>query len=309
MERTVSRLKTLIRILRAPFFTAVIVPTLVGGALAWRDGDLHWGYWVLTLVGIVCINAAFDMSNDYFDHVPGTDDLNIASTPFSGGSRVIQEGIVTPRQMLIGSLIFYSVGCAIGVYLAAVRGWAVLWLGIVGVFFAFFHNAPPVRIYNLAPGLGELAVGVGCGPLVVLGAYYVQRQQLTLEALLVSIPVGFLIAAVLYINGFPDLEADRLAGKKTVVVAVGRERAVAGYQALLVATYAWILVGVLARLFPPTLLLALLTAPLAWRAIRDARRFHSDIPRLIPVMAATIQVHLLTGLLLSMGYAIAKVLA
>ena len=303
-----NRLKMIIRITRAPFFTAVIVPTLVGTALAWRDGYLAWGYLLLMLVGIVCINAGLDLSNDYFDHVAGTDDVNAELTPFSGGSRVIQEGILTPRQVLRASLLFYAVGIAIGLYLAVTRGWPVLLLGLVGVFLAFFHNAPPVRIYNLAPGLGELAAGIGCGPLVVLGAYYVQTQRLSTEALLVSVPVGLLITAVLYINEFPDSEADTLAGKKTVPVVIGRERAAKGYVAILVAAYLVIIAGVVWGPFPYPLLGALLTLPLAYGGMRGALQFHSNTAKLIPTLATTIQVHLLTGVLLCVGYVVAKVL-
>ena len=142
-----------------------------------------------------------------------------------------------------------------------------------------------------------------------MGSYYVQTRQFTLSALLASLPIGLLIAAVLYINEFPDVEADRLAGKKTIPVVVGRERAVGSYQALLITPYLIVLVGVLMRLFPVTLLLALLTLPLAVRAIQGARHFHSDIPRLIPVMATTIQLHLVMGILLSVGYAAARMLS
>ena len=293
-----NRLKMIVRITRSPFFTAVIVPTLVGTALAWRNGTFHWGYFLLTLMGIICINAGLDLSNDYFDHVVGTDDVNDELTPFSGGSRVIQEGILAPRQVLGASLLFYAVGIAIGLYLAVTRGWPVLLLGSIGVFLAFFHNAPPIRIYNIAPGLGEFAAGVGCGPLVVLGAYYVQTQHLSFEALLVSVPVGLLITAVLYINEFPDLEADALAGKKTVPVVVGRERAARGYVAIVIAAYLVIITGVVWGPFPHPLLVALLTLPLAYRGMRGALGFHSNTAKLIPTLATTIQVHLLTGVLL-----------
>ena len=302
-----NRLKMVIRITRAPFFTAVIVPTLVGTALAWKNGYFHWGYLLLTLIGIVCINAGLDMSNDYFDHVAGTDDINDELTPFSGGSRVIQEGVLAPHQVLKLSLLFYAVGIAVGLYLAVTTGWPVLLLGLIGVFLAFFHNAPPIRIYSIAPGLGEFAAGVGCGPLVVLGAYYVQTQRLSLEALLVSVPVGLLIAAVLYINEFPDVRADALTGKKTVPVAIGRERAVRGYAAMVIAAYAVIIAGVVFGPFPYPLLVSLLSLPLAYRGIQGARRFHSDTAKLVPTLAATIQVHALTGILLCVGYAIARV--
>ena len=229
-----QRLKTIIRITRAPFFTAVIVPTLLGAAIAWQEGTLHLGYLFLTLVGIVCINAGFDMSDDYFDHLAGNDEIDQELTPFSGGSRVIQEGILSPKKVLMWSLFFYAIGILIGLYLVLVRGWPLLLLGLAGVFLAFFHNAPPIRLYNLGPGVGDLAVGIGCGPITVLGSYFVQTQRFSYEALWASVPVGLLIAAVLYIN--------------------------------------------------------------------------SNTPKLVPTLALTIQVHLVTGLLLSVGYAVAKLL-
>jgi 1,4-dihydroxy-2-naphthoate octaprenyltransferase len=300
--------KTIVRIVRAPFLTAVVVPVLLGACFAWSEGAFHWGFFLLTLVGAVCLQVGSNMSNDYFDHLAGNDAINRELTPFSGGSRVIQDGTLGARQVLIVSAVCYLIGAAIGVYLAWTRGWPVLWLGLIGVSLAFFHNAPPVRLYYLVPGLGELAVGLGFGPVVVLGASYVQTRQLSLGALWASIPVGLLIAAVLYINEFPDYQADKAVGKKTLVVVLGRERAVWGYIVLLVAAYLLVLLGVILRILPLTALLALLTLPLAYRGIQGARRFHSDTPKLIPTNATTIQIHLLTGLLLCVGYLIARFL-
>jgi 1,4-dihydroxy-2-naphthoate octaprenyltransferase len=300
--------QTIVRIIRAPFLTAITVPVLLGASVAWSESVFHWGFFLLTLLGAVCIQAASNMSNDYFDHHAGTDENNRELTPFSGGSRVIQDGTLGARQVLIVSTILYLVGAAIGVYLAWARGWVVLWLGLVGVFLAFFHNAPPVNLYALAPGLGELALFLGFGPVPVLGTYYVQARQLTLQALWVSVPVGLLITAVLYINEFPDYQADKSAGKKTLPVVLGRERAVAGYVALLVGAYLVVILGVALRILPLTALLALLSAPLAYRCIQGARRFHSDTPKLIPTNAMTIQIHLLTGLLLCLGYVVVRFL-
>jgi 1,4-dihydroxy-2-naphthoate octaprenyltransferase len=294
--------KTIVRIIRAPFLTAIVVPVLLGTCVAWSQGEFHWGFFLLTFVGAVCLQAASNMSNDYFDHLAGTDENNRELTPFSGGSRVIQDGTFGARQVLTVSTILYLIGAAIGVYLALVRGWPVLWLGLTGVFLAFFHNAPPFRLYYLVPGLGELAVALGFGPVSVLGAAYVQSQKLDLGALWASIPVGLLIAAVLYINEFPDYQADKSVGKKTLVVALGREQAVWGYIALLIGAYAMIVIGVVLRFMPLTALLALLPLPLAYRGIQGARRFHSDTPKLIATNAVTIQIHLLTGLLLCVGY-------
>lgn len=303
-----ARLKTTVQILRAPFFTAVIIPTLVGASLAWQENTFHGGYLLLTLLGIVCINAGLNMSNDYFDHRSGNDENNPYLTPFSGGSRVIQDGILAPRLVLAGSIAFYFGGVAIGLYLAWARGWTLLWIGLLGVFFALFHNAPPFKLYHLAPGVGELAAGIGCGPLVVLGSYYVQTQRLGLEALWASVPMGLLVAAILYINEFPDEIADRRVGKKTLVVALGRERAVWGYAALLLAVYLSMGIGVAVRVLPYTMLLALLPLPLAYRAVRGAFRNYGDIQALIPTNALTIGLHVVTGLLMCVGYILSRLL-
>lgn len=296
------RVKTFIRITRAQFLTAIVVPVLLGTAVAWREGTFHLGYFLLTLLGAICVQLGLDMSNDYFDHLSGNDEINKELTPFSGGSRVIQDGTLGAKQVLTGALAFYSIGITIGLYLSWTRGWTILWLGLAGIFFAFFHNAPPVNLYRLAPGVGELAVGLGFGPVAVLGAYYVQAQRLSLEALWISIPVGLLIAAVLYINEFPDHDADRAVGKKTLVVVLGRKRAVWGYVALIAAAFGFVLVGGVTRLFPVATLLAMATLPLSYRAIRGITRFYGDTKQLIPTNAVTIQLHLLTGLLLSLGY-------
>jgi 1,4-dihydroxy-2-naphthoate octaprenyltransferase len=303
----VSRLKAFVRITRAQFLTAIVVPVLLGTAVAWHDGAFHTGYFLLTLLGAVCIQLGLDMSNDYFDHRSGNDEINKELTPFSGGSRVIQDGILTAKHVLAGSLAFYLTGIAVGFYLAWARGWTVLWLGLVGVFLAFFHNAPPFDLYRLAPGTGELAVGIGFGPVVVLGAYYVQAQELSYEALWVSIPVGLLIAAVLYINEFPDHDADRAVGKKTLVVVLGKKRAVWGYVILVVVALSIVLLGGLLRLFPLATLIALVSLPLSYRSIKGITRFYDNTQQLLPTNAATIQLHLLTGVLLSLGYVISTV--
>jgi 1,4-dihydroxy-2-naphthoate octaprenyltransferase len=297
-----------VRITRAPFLTAVAVPVLLGAAMAWSEGVLRVGYLILTLLGAACIHIGLNMSNDYYDHLSGNDEINQELTPFSGGSRVIQEGILSARQVLVVSLLFYLVGISIGLYLALDRGWPILWLGLIGVSLAFFHNIAPFGLYYLVPGVGELAVGVGFGPIAVLGSYYVQVQRLSVAALWASLPVGLLIAAVLYINEFPDFQADRAVGKRTLVVALGRKRAVWGYAALLIVAYVLVVLGVVVGILPLATLIALLSVPLAARGLWGAARFHSDTRELIPFNAVTIQLHLMTGLLMCLGYVVARFL-
>ncbi|MBC7236308.1 MAG: prenyltransferase, partial [Chloroflexi bacterium] len=301
----VNRIQKWVRITRAPFFTAVIIPALLGALVARSEGTLHLGYLLLTLVGVVAINGGLNMSNDYFDHLSGNDAYNLTPTPFSGGSRAIQEGVLTPGGVLAGSLAFYVVGIAVGIYLTAVRGWGILAIGFVGVLIAVLHNAPRIGLYYLAPGVGELATGLACGLLVVLGSYYVQTQRFASAPLFTSLPIAFLVSAILYANEFPDAEADRRVGKKTLPVVLGERRAVQAFTLVIVAAYISLIVEVLLGAMPTLSLLGLLTAPLGYRAIQGVKRYHSDVPRLIPALATTIQLHLAMGLLLCIGYLVA----
>jgi len=290
--------------LRAPFFTADLVPVLLGTALAWaRTGTFNLWYFLLTLIGAVCLNAGTNMTNDYFDHVWGSDEVNTEfASPFTGGSRLIQMGLVKPKEMLWQGIGFFLAGGLIGLFLAVTRSWAVLWLGVVGVFCGYFYTAPPFRLART--GLGELTVGLCFGPLMVLGAYLVQTQTLAWEPVIAAIPVGLLIALVLWINEFQDMRADAQVGKNHLVVRLGRRRAAALYGLFLLLTYVSIVAGVLLAGVTPFALLGLLTAPLAWRAYQIARVHYDHPQELTPANGLTIRTHLLTGLLLALGYLI-----
>jgi 1,4-dihydroxy-2-naphthoate octaprenyltransferase len=291
-------LKLLVRATRAPFLTATIVPVLLGSALAWRDGYFYVGYFLLALLGALAFHAATNVVNDYGDHKSGNDEANQELTPFSGGSRVIQDRILSPDQVLRLALVYYAVGIVIGLYLVAVRGLPVLWIGLVGFALSALYTVPKFGLAYLGHGLGELTVGLGFGPVMVGGAYYVQAQHFTPEMWYTSLPVGLLIAAVVYINEFPDYAADKAAGKQTLIVRLERQGAVPGYIALMLGTYILVAAGVLLSLLASPTLVVFLTLPMAIRGIRGLRRFYEQTPQLIPSNALTIQVHLMTGLLL-----------
>jgi len=186
-------------------------------------------------------------------------------------------------------------------------GHTLLIIGIAGVFLAYFYSASPIRIGYTS--LGEVSCGIGFGPVMVLGSYYVQVGRLAWEPIWASIPVGVLIALVLYINEFPDYEADKKSNKKTLVVLFGKMRAIRFYLAFLLLNYVFIIVGVAARIFPLTVLISLLTIPLALRAAKVARQNFDKILELLPANAATIALHLSFGLLLIGGYLLDKVIA
>lgn len=296
-----------IKALRAPFFTATVIPVVLGATLAWHDSSLlNWQKFWLTLIGVVLIHAGANMINDYFDHKSGCDEINSNFTPFSGGSRVIQDKQFTARKVFFAAILCFTVGGIIGLYLNYLSASnVVLILGIIGVFLGFFYTVKISRI--VYGGLGELAVGVGCGLLIVVGTYYVQLRQLPLKVFLVSLPISILIALVLFINEFPDYVADKSVGKKTLVVILGKKRAMILYQLLLAATYLVVILLVLSGFLPFFCLITLFSLPLAINSSIVLRKNFQSVQELLPANAFTIGLHSLVGILLSVGLALDKI--
>ena len=288
---------------RAPFLTATVVPVLLGTAIAYKDGSLNLGLFFLTLLGAILFHLATNVMNDYHDHTGGADEANFTPTPFGGGSRVIQRGLMEPEKVRNLALGFYAGGIAVGLLLAALAGWQLLLFGVVGILLSYLYTAPPFRLSYR--GLGELSVGIGFGPVMVMGAYWIQTRQWSNEAFLASLSVGLLIAAVLYINEFPDRIWDLRAGKRTLLTRLSIPAAVSGYIALIAAAYLIVVAGVILQILPWPTLLALATIPMAWKAVQGLRQNHSYPYRLIPANANTIFAHLYTGLLLFSGYVVA----
>jgi 1,4-dihydroxy-2-naphthoate octaprenyltransferase len=287
---------------RAPFFTAVLVPVLLASVMAWVEGaPLQLGYFFLTLIAAVFMHAGTNVINDYADHLSRCDEINKDfQRPFTGGSRSIQKGLLSPRQTLIGALCFFAASTILGLLLVYLRGLPILYLGLIGTFCGIFYTLPPFNI--VARGFGELIVGLCFGVLMMLGAYYVQAQTFSLAVVVASLPSTLLIAGVLYINEFPDWAADEASGKRHLVVRMGRQRAVYGYYAILAATYLSIVIGVSTQILTPWALLGLLTIPMAIKAIKVAHANFADPAKLVPANAATVGIHLMTGLLMTVGY-------
>ena len=302
-----AKLKLLLLELRVPFFTASIAPVVLGAAIAWARGNaFHWGYFFLTLVGMMALHAGANVSNDYFDHLSGNDEVNVEFvSPFTGGSRMIQQGLLTPREVFWEFVAAYALAAAIGLVLAYFRGPMVLVLGAIGILSGLLYTAPLLRI--VSTGLGEVAIGLNFGVLSTLGAYYVQTGKLSWEPVIASLPVALLIAAVLYINEFQDMKADAAVGKNHLVVRLGRRWASFGYLGIMLATYLSLVLGVGLGPVSAFGLIALATLPLAWKAVRTALTHYDDPIKLVPANANTILVHALTGLLMTVGYVLARV--
>ncbi len=296
----------LFRSTRFPFTIATVVPVLIANTLAAYNGYFNPLLFILTLVGAVLIHLGLNMSNDYFDNKLGADNINRTPTPFSGGSRIIQYGLLTPSAVAGMSTLFYALGAAIGLYLAFSRGLIpILTIFAVGVLISIFYTAPPVKLAYR--GLGEVAVGIGFGPVIVLGSYYVQAQELPISAFLASMPIGILIALILYINQIPDIPYDLAAGKRTIVTRLSRDGVMKLYKALLATTYAVIVSAIVMGQAPPTTAVALLTIPYAIKTVRRVGENYGNPYMMIPAMGANIKLATWTGLLHAVGFAAAAV--
>jgi len=280
---------------RPQFLLLSVVLAFLGISVAWYDGYFHLGYALLTFLGLLLCHISVNVLNDYFDYESGID-LETKRTPFSGGSGILPAALLKPRQVLwlgLGSIIL---AVPIGVYFVLARGWDLLPLLIVGALCAVLYTPLITKV-----GFPEWAPGLGMGTLPVLGAYFIQTTVYTFPAVIAAIPSGLLVFNLLLLNEFPDVEADKKAGRKTTPILIGRTKAWMVYTALTVVVYLWIIGWVIAGQMPVFTLIALLTLPFAVKAIRGGRK-HDDMNRLVPAMANNVLVVLLTQLLLGIGY-------
>jgi 1,4-dihydroxy-2-naphthoate octaprenyltransferase len=293
--------KAVLQAIRVPFFTGTIIPVVLGGIEAARVGRFDLVYFLLCLVGALSFHGAANVLNDYFDYLGGTDNVNRYHNLFSGGSRVIQDGLLTPRQTLALGSILVAAGVGIGVYLAFRVGRGILVFGVFGTFLVLAYSIPKYGLAYIGRGLGELAVTIGLGFLMLLGTYWVMTGTLTLQAWWLSLTPSLLIALILFVNGYPDYEADKKTGKHTAVVTLGKSRARWVYALILAVTYLQIVAGVVLSIIPPLSLIALLTIPLSAVAVRKLFHVYNDPRGIVPVCGMTIIIHLTTGILLALG--------
>ena len=331
-----------LRAVRAPFFTAAIVPILLGAVIAYGDlrgaglaGAWDWGIFLLALLGGVLAQAGTNMANDYGDHLSRADEWNKVPSPFQGGSRMIQAGLLAPWKVLFAALLCFAITIGIGLTLNARVGGAafantpLLWAGITGTLLGLLYTLTPVKLsYN---GLGEVAIALGFGPVMALGTHYVLTAGHLpawpwVMPLLASVPVALFVMLIVWINQFQDAPSDAAAGKRTWVVRTADagaeffryERPFQLYALFNLFSFGFIaLVGIGGIFYPrigtPLALIALLPGLLTWKAIGWGRDWmkswnepEADRQRmpyeLLKVNVTTIGVHFMAGLLLVLGY-------
>lgn len=285
---------------RLPFLTATIVPILLGALIARSQGFSNWWFTVLALLGGSAIHLGLNIANDVSDATSGADEANVNPTMFSGGSRVIQYGLVSLRAMRLASAACYGTGIAIGLFLFAQTGPELLWIGAAGLFLSLAYTAPPFRLVHR--GLGEACVALGFGPIMVLGSYFVVAERLSWEAFYASLPVAILIMLVLYVNQIPDRRADAKAGKRTIVVRLPREAIITGYVASVIVAFGLVAAGAPTGVLPVWTLVALLAAPLALQVYRGISSYYESPYELMGPMGKNVALHFAAGMGLVAGY-------
>lgn len=288
---------------RPAFLSVTLVGCLLGLASAYHD--LHGGRPItalLTLLLALITHAAVNVLNDYFDHRNGSDAANIERVfPFTGGSRFIQNGVMSPEAVLRFGLMLFAAVIPGGLLLVWASGPGLLWIGVLGMAVGWAYSAPPLALASR--GLGELAVASGW-LLVVLGADYVQRGSFAALPALAGVSYALLVANLLYLNQFPDAKADAQAQKRTLVVRLGAARARWGYLMIALLAHAWLVGAVLLGALPPAAAWGLLSLPPTLIAARALIRHAQSPARLGVAIQLTILAALVHGVALTAAMAL-----
>jgi 1,4-dihydroxy-2-naphthoate octaprenyltransferase len=294
------KLKTWFLETRPQFLLLSVVLAFLGTSLAWYNGAFHLGYALLAFVGLLLCHISVNVLNDYYDYISGID-LKTRRTPFSGGSGFLPAASLNPRHVLWFGLTCFLLAVPIGVYFVLVKGWPLLPLLVVAAVCILLYTPLLTKL-----GWPEWSPGLGLGALPILGTYFIQTGEYTLPAIVASIPSGILVHNLLLLNEFPDAEADKTAGRKTLPITMGGRGAGIVYSVLTIVLYLWIIGWVAAGVMPVFCLISLVTLPFAVRAIRGALNFQDD-SKLMPAMANNVLLVLLTQLFLGIGYVLAKI--
>ena len=285
-------LKTWVQASRPFSFTAAVVPAVVGSLLY---ADDHFSLWkaLLAVLGSVFFQAGTNLVNDYYDDRKGADGPDSL-----GMAGFIQRGILTPKQVLIAGLLAFGLGGAIGIALCVFVSWQLFYIGLASALAGFLYTGWPVHLAYI--GLGEVTVFFFKGPIIVMGAAYVQIERWTWEAFVASLPIAFLVTAILQANNIRDIELDRQHHKRTVATVIGREWANREMYFLLAATYVSLIIAAAVQALPWPALVALASIPLAWPIVKVVHA-GGNPRKLNGALFNTAQLHMRFGALMAVG--------
>jgi len=289
-----NKLVTYIAATRPPFLSASILPVIAGLALVWGEaGSLNFVLGFLTILNIIFIHAGSNVLNDYFDSRNGTDEVNTDRIfPFSGGSRFIQNGILSEEQMFKFGFTLMMLGAVLGVAMTVITGPFILIVGLIGGLLAIFYSAPPCLACR---GLGDITIAICFGVLPVVGTVFIQTGEILASAIWLGAVIGCFVAAILWVNSIPDIDADRKANKMTLPARLGKDVAAHGLGLWFALGYAILFFSPL----PATSYISLLTiipAAKAAKGLVDGE--------LLPAIPMTLVTHAAVCILLAIGCAI-----
>lgn len=288
-------IRTWLQAIRLRFLLASVIAVSTGIGLAvWKNKQVDLPNAILTFAGVICLHASIDLLNDYWDYKRGIDTVT-RRTKFSGGTGVLPENLLKPHNVYSAGLILLILGTLIGMYFVVIRGITIALLLGFAVLAVYFYST---SIVNL--GLGEAFVAIK-GTLIVVGSYYVQTSSIGAGVVYVGIIVGLLSASVLFVNSFPDYQADRSRGRRTLVILLGRQRAVKIFPWIILCTYALIISGIILGYLKIYSIASLLSVPFALSAIKRIRKSYEDVDKLVPVMGATVAYSRVTGVILAVS--------
>ncbi|MBP7733670.1 MAG: prenyltransferase [Caldisericia bacterium] len=298
-KETLASMRTWLMEPRPQYLLLPVILVFLGTVAAgFYDGIINVWHAIIAMIGLVMCHMSVNILNDYCDFKSGVD-LKTIKTPFNGGSGILPAGLMKPKQALWYGIICLLLAVPIGVYFVWLKGWMLLPLLALGALCIVLYTPLILKI-----DFPEWSPGLGLGVLPVLGAYFVQTGLYSTNALIASIPSGLLVLNLLLLNEFPDVEADKIANKRTLPIRIGIKGAAIVYTIVTLLTYAWIVLSVILGWMPVWTLLGLLTLPLAIKAIQGSFQGH-DFAKIVPAMGSNVLVVLGTQFLMVVGFLIA----
>ena len=287
-----------LRVIRVRFLLASVIAVSVGLALTWRqNSSIDPLDAILIFAGVMALHASVDLLNDFWDFKRGID-TKTKRTKMSGGTGVLSEGLLKPSSVYRAGITFLIIGSVIGSYFVITHG---IIIGIIlgfAILSIYFYSTKIVD-----SGLGEFFVAVK-GSLIVIGTFFIQSGEITIESILGGIVVGVLSSLVLFIASFPDHDADKSKGRKSLVIAVGKEKAAKLFWIFPLISYVAIIIGVSTNLFPLVSLITLVTIPLMIKSGLGLRKNFDSIENLVPFMSSTLMFSRITGALFVVSFLI-----
>ncbi len=287
-----------LRVIRVRFLLASVIAVSVGLALTWQqNSSIDLLDAILIFAGVMALHASVDLLNDFWDFKRGID-TKTKRTKMSGGTGVLPEGLLKPSSVYRAGIVFLIIGSVIGSYFVITHG---IIIGVIlgfAILSIYFYSTKIVD-----SGLGEFFVAVK-GSMIVIGTFFIQSGEITIESILGGIVVGVLSSLVLFIASFPDHDADKSKGRKSLVIAVGKEKAAKLFWIFPIISYLTIIIGVSTNLFPLISLITLLTIPLMIKSGLGLRKNFDSIENLVPFMSSTLMFSRITGALFVVSFLI-----